>query len=327
MVRTVLRRAIWRLLSATVLIVAVASASFVLVHLAPSDFVATTGGLGVDAARMAKERLAVGLDRSLADQYLDWLGRFARFDWGTSWLYQRPVHHLVVERVVNTLGVSVLALSAATALGLAVGTWRALTPSRLTAAIVDAATAVIVSIPMLFLTLVLAVVGASTGWYAVGASPPLWGDLLDPRTAIGAARRAFLPALAIMLPVAATLERLQAQAVSGALPATVRRGLLARGLSPRQVGWVHATRLSAGPVVTTYGFVAANVLNGSLTVELFLGWPGLGRLLVDALSARDQPLVAGCVVAGTTIVLACLSVTRHLSELLDPRRLPVGDRA
>lgn len=203
--------------------------------------------------------------------------------------------------------------------GLAIGTWRASTRARWAAACVDVSSATIVALPALLTTLLLAVAGASTGWYSVGSVSPDWWNAMGAHGLRAVVADLFLPVTAIGLPLAAAIERLQSHAVMEAQVAPFNEGLAARGVPRTRITWVHATRLAAGPVVSVFGFLAANVLNGSLTVELFLGWPGLGRLLVDALSARDLPLVAGCAAAGSIIVTLCLAGTGVLADILDPR--------
>lgn len=305
------------------LAILVASAAYFLVQLAPGDFAQTSLDLGASVGERATQQVVLGLDRPVLVQYADWLVKLAHLDLGDSWLYQRPVVALVVERSTNTLSVSFIALTVAALAGLSIGTWRAATPRRWAAVLVDVVSATLVSLPALLITLVLAVVGASTGWYAVGGLSPDWWRGTD--QSVFAAL--FLPVAAIAIPLAAAIERLQSQAIGAATSARFNQGLVARGVSPRRVTWIHATRVASAPVVSVLGFLAANVLNGSLTVELFLGWPGLGRLLVEGLSARDLPLVAGCVAVGTLIVTCCLAATGAVAEALDPRDRGVADGA
>jgi peptide/nickel transport system permease protein len=323
MVRHISAALAWRVCRALVLAIAVASAAFFLVHLAPGDFAQTSLDLGAPATERARQQAALGLDRPVLAQYLDWLVKLVRLDLGDSWLYQRPVLELVVERTGNTLSVSVIALMVASLAGLSLGTWRAGTGRRWAAFLLDVVSATLVSLPALLLTLVLAVVGASTGWYSVGGLSPDWWRSTDR----GLFAALFLPVAAIAIPLAAAIERLQSRAVGEATGARFNQGLVARGVPLRRMTWIHATRVASAPVVSVFGFLAANVLNGSLTVELFLGWPGLGRLLVEGLSARDLPLVAGCVAAGTLIVTCCLAATGALAEALDPRGRAATDGA
>lgn len=315
MVRRISAALAWRVCRALALALCVASGAYLLVHLAPGDFAQTSLELGASPTERARQQVALGLDRPILTQYLEWLVKLVRFDLGDSWLYQRPVIELVVERSGNTLSVSMMALMVATLAGLLLGTWRAGTRRRWAALLVDVVSATLVSLPALLVTLVLAVVGASTGWYAVGGLSPDWWRVA-PQNAFASL---FLPVAAIAIPLAAAIERLQSHAVSEAVGARFNQGLVARGVPPHRMTWIHATRNAAAPFVSVFGFLAANVLNGSLTVELFLGWPGLGRLLVEGLSARDLPLVAGCVAAGTLIVSCCLAATGALADVLDPR--------
>lgn len=296
-----------------------ASAAFTLIRLSPSDFAETTLGLGASQEVLAQQRAVYGLDRPILVQYLEWLSGAARLDFGESWLYRRPVTNLVAERALNTLGLSVAALTWALAVGALLGTWRAATSVRPLARMVDAASALVVSLPALLTTLVLGLLGARTDWYVVGG-PPTDAWLQLARDGVGEMlRHLFLPLMAMGLPVAAAVERIQADAIRESRMAPCLEGLRARGVSLRRQIWVHATRLAAAPVASMVGLLAANVLNGALTVELFLGWPGLGRLLIDALAARDSPLVVGCVTASTLVVTLTLAATGACADQLDPR--------
>jgi peptide/nickel transport system permease protein len=128
-----------------------------------------------------------------------------------------------------------------------------------------------------------------------------------------------LPAIALGLPVAAILERLQSQATADAMLAPDLVAAAARGIPPSRLVWRHAARQSLRPVLGVYGIVVGSLFSGSLAVELVTSWPGLGRLLYDAVLASDVTLVAGCAVAGAV----CLAVGNLLTDVLrvvvDPR--------
>lgn len=297
----------------------VASIAFALIRLSPGDFAETSLGLGASQGVLAQQRAVYGLDQPILTQYAAWLSGLVRLDLGESWLYRRPVSSLVAERALNTLGLSVAALAWALAAGALMGTWRAATRFRFLARVVDAASALVVSLPALLTTLVLGLLGARTDWFVVGSPPTeAWLELAY-EGAGQMARHLLLPLVAIGLPVAAAVERIQADAVAQARTAPCLEGLRARGISRRRQTWVHATRLAAAPVVSMVGLLAANVLNGALTVELFMGWPGLGRLLLDSLAARDSPLVVGCVTASALIVTLTLAASGAFADRLDPR--------
>ncbi len=128
-----------------------------------------------------------------------------------------------------------------------------------------------------------------------------------------------LPALALALPIAATLERLQARALSEALREPCLQAVLARGIPRRRAVWHHAFRLSLKPVLAVLGIIVGSVLSGSLVVEIVMSWPGMGDLMYQALLGRDMFLAAGCG-AAASLLLACGVLASDLAlASVDPR--------
>lgn len=287
-----------RALYAALLVFLVSSGAMLLARLAPGDFAAGLAAEGASPAEVARERARLGLDQPIAAQYGAWLWRAAHLDLGRSLLYQRPVAGLVGERAANTALLALAALLLATLAGLPAGVY---TGSRrgAGASLVRGGALVLLSLPSLVTSLVLVLVAARTGWMPVGgmvsgasagaSAGAWWADV---------ARHLPLPALALALPLAATLERLQSQAVADALAQPFALAAAARGVPARRIVWRHALRASLSPVASVYGYVLAGLLSGSFIVEVVTAWPGLGRLLYDGLRARDVYLVAGCAGAG-----------------------------
>lgn len=295
----VLRRAALAL----VLVIGVASASFVLIHLAPGDALSTFGP-GVTADQVRAERHALGLDRPFAVQYVDWLAHAVRLDLGTSLVYRRPVTDLLGERAINTATLGGTALVLATIVGIPLGVFTGSRRGGLMRRIVRFASMLLVASPPLVGALALTAIAARGGWLA----PPGSG-----------VRSLVVPALALALPVAALLERLQSQAMSEVMRERYLAAAIARGLPSRLVVWKHALRASLAPLVAIYGIVAGTLLSGSFIVEIVTDWPGLGVLMADGLRSRDLFLVAGCS-AVVTLLLACaIFVSDLLHAWIDPR--------
>ncbi|HSK09328.1 MAG TPA: ABC transporter permease [Vicinamibacterales bacterium] len=308
-----------RLLFAAMLVFLVSSGALLLTRLAPGDFASGLAAEGVNPAEVARERARYGLDRPIVAQYLEWLSRAARLDLGTSLLYRRPVADLVWQRSLNTALLALAALLVATCAGLTAGVY---TGSRrgAVASAVRGLSLVLLSLPSLVTSLVLVLLAARTGWLPVGGMGSAAASQAG--TAGWLADLAWhlpLPALALALPIAATLERLQAQAVSEAIRQPFTLAALARGVPMRRVIWRHALRASLSPVASVYGFVLASLLSGSFIVEIVTAWPGLGRLLYDALRARDVYLVAGCAAAGSMFLAAGSLVSDLALAWADPR--------
>ena len=174
---------------------------------------------------------------------------------------------------------------------------------------------VMVSIPALVTSFGLLLLASRTGWFPVGGFPS--GG--DQTTLLDLLRYLTLPAIALALPIAATLERLQSQALSEALDEPCMRAAQARGCSSRRVIWRHALRLSLKPVLAVYGIVVGSVLSGSFAVEIVMSWPGLGALMYEGLVARDLFLVAGCAAAGATFLALGILASDLALAIADPR--------
>ena len=161
------RYVVRRVVAAAVLVAVVSSGALLLTLLAPGDFASELfGGATVDA--IAAEPRRYGLHRPVTTQFVDWLGRAARFDFGVSLIYHRPVAELVRQRALNTSILAVAALLLATALGLPAGIVTGSRRRGLLVSLIRAASIVLLSLPSLITSLVLVMVAARTGWFPTG---------------------------------------------------------------------------------------------------------------------------------------------------------------
>ena len=306
-----------RLIFALFLVFAVSSASLVLARLAGGDYV--TESLGIEASRETVEqaRARYGLDKSIGEQYLDWLGRAVRLDLGRSLLYDRPVNELIPERAANTAILAVTALLFATLVGLPLGVVAGSRRGGPLPGAIRGVSLVLLSMPPLLTSLFLIFVAARTGWMPIAGmrSPgaPATGLTLD------LLHHLIVPAGALALPLAAMFERLQAQAMAATMGAPFVLATIARGIPLRRVVWRDALKPALRPVAAMYGLVVGTLLSGSFVVEVITAWPGLGRLMLDALRARDLYLVAGCAGTGALFIAAASLVSDAALALVDPR--------
>jgi len=306
-----------RLVSALLLVLAVSSAALLLARVAPGDVTSQLGPFA-SAAEVAGTRARFDLDRSPAAQWGLWLSRAARFDFGDSFLYNRPVRGLVARAAVNTAVLALVALVVATAVGIPLGI---ISGSRrgVGAALIRAASIVCLSVPPLLSSLLLVFIAATTRWFPAGGMTSGALDLPWPAWLADVAAHLPLPALALALPIAATFERLQAQSIGGALQQPFTVAAVARGLAPRDVILRHAWRASLRPICSVYGLAIGALLSGSFVVEFITAWPGLGRLMYEALRARDIYLVAGCAAMGGLCLAAGSLIGDLLLAVADPR--------
>jgi peptide/nickel transport system permease protein len=289
-------------LAAIVLVFAVTSGALLLAQLAPGDFAST---IGTDRERIAAERHRLGLDRPVLEQYTGWLKRSLTLDLGESFQYHVPVTELVRVRAANSARLAVAALVVATLLGIP---WGVLTGSRrggIVIRLLRAASIVLLSVPPLISSLVLLTIAARTGWLPVSG--------------MGGLSHYVVPTLALALPIAAMLERLQSQSLTNALnrPSTI--AARARGIPTRRIVWRHGWRQSLGPILAIYGVIVGSLFSGSFAVEIVTSWPGLGALMLQALTARDTYLVAGCAAAGAAFLATGILAADVAHAIADPR--------
>lgn len=290
-----------RIAAALVLVLSVSIAAFVLARLAPGDETSADLEAGVDLRLIELKRERLGLNRPLVVQLADYCLGILRLDLGLSTRYDRPVGTLVLERGANTARLGFVALLFATLIGVPLGIFTGSHPHGWIPRVVSTCSLIAVACPPLVAVLALLFLAVSTGW--ISGAP---GHLL-------------IPVLALGLPIAAMLERLQSQATRDAMQAPDLLAAAARGIPPMRLIWAHAARQSLRPVLGVYGIVIGGVFSGSLAVEYASGWPGLGTLMYEGVRAGDVKLVTGCVFAGGVCLAVGNLVADALRAWVDPR--------
>jgi peptide/nickel transport system permease protein len=293
---------------------------------APGDVTAQLGAFA-PPEEVARIRSRFDLDRSPVEQWAAWMGRSARLDLGDSFLYNRPVADLLAPAGINTAILAVASLTIATLLGIPLGIFTGSRRGGVLPGLVRGASLVLLSLPPLLMSLLLVFVAAETGWLPVGGMSSVdalglgWtGWLAD------VAWHLPVPALALALPIAATFERLQAQAISETVHQPFVLAAMARGVTRGDIIVRHAWRASLRPICAIYGLVIGALLSGSFVVEYVTAWPGLGRLMFEALRARDIYLVAGCAALGGLFLAIGSIIADLLLAATDPR-VREGDAA
>jgi peptide/nickel transport system permease protein len=231
-------------------------------------------------------------------------------------MYARPVLDLVPERAANTAILALTALTLATFAGLTLGTVSATGSRAWVTRVIEASSLFFISTPSLLTSLVLIWLAARTGWLPIGGMRSVGAAGLAPADL---ATHLVIPVLALALPVAAVFERLQFNALHDTLAEPFIRATTARGVPRARLIWRDAMRPSLRGIASIYGVVFASLLSGSFVVEMVTSWPGLGRLMFDALRARDIHLVAGCATAGAIFLAVGTLLSDIASAVIDPR--------
>ncbi len=279
---------------------------FLLVHIVPGDPVQQMLGEGARAEDLQQLRHALGLDRPLLVQYGRYLAGLVRGDWGQSIRFQTPVLRAVLQRYPATLELALVGLLVCAAIGIPAGVLAAHRRGRPADRAVGLFTLLGLSLPNFALGPVLILLfSIQLGWLPVsGRQGP--ASLVLPAVTLGAA-------------LAAILTRMVRSSMIEELSSDYVRTARAKGLPESAVLFRHAFRNALIPIVTILGLQLGTLLAGTIVTESIFSWPGIGRLTVQAIAARDYPLLQGCIlVIAFSYVLVNL-LTDFIYALVDPR--------
>lgn len=276
--------------------------------------------LGESATPEAVQALAkkLGLDRPAPERYGRWAAGFVTLDLGHSQSYDTPIAGLIAERLAVTLPLALLAMALTTLIALAAGLYAAARHDRPGDLAVMAASQLGLAVPSFWFGILLVLLFAVTlGWFPAGGFPG-WtqdegGGLWDGLHAL------VLPAVALAAVQAAILARFTRSALLDVLREDFVRTARAKGLSPRRVLWRHVLRNALVPIVTVMGLQFANLVTGTIVIENVFALPGLGRLVFQAISNRDLPLVQAIVMLLAAAVIAINFAVDLLYAAIDPR--------
>lgn len=265
---------------------------------------------------IAKLKAELGLDRSLVEQYAIWLANLAQGDLGRSYSLNRPVAAEIAERLGPTFLLAGASLAIALVLGLGAGVIAAVRQGGWVDRAVSLVMLVGISTPTFWLGLMLILLFAVTlGWLPVSGMSTIYGE----SGALDLARHLLLPALTLALVAAGILARLMRTQMLEVLRQDYIRQARASGLTEAAVIWKHALKNALVAMVPVIAIQIGFLLGGAVYVETVFQWPGIGRMLVDAIATRDLLLVQGgvLVVAASYVVLNLLADL--LQQALDPR--------
>jgi peptide/nickel transport system permease protein len=295
-----------RLLALLPTLLGVASLVFVLLHVVPGDPVDVMIGESAAPAARTELRSRLGLDRPLLVQYTSWLAAAAQGDLGVSVRSGKPVAGLIAERIPATALLALAACLVAAAIGIPLGILAAATRGGAVDRLARVVSLAAVATPSFWLgPMLVLLLSVELGWLPVAGS--------------GTAAHLVLPALTLGAGMSGILVRMTRAALLETLSDDYVRTARAKGASGMRVLVVHALPNAASPLLSVLGLQLGAVLAGSVVTETIFAWPGLGRLVVEAIQARDYPVVQGAVlVIATTTVLANLAA-ELAQALVDPR--------
>lgn len=256
-----------------------------------------------------------GLDRPVVIQYLDWLWNALQGNFGMSIHGREPVLHLIGQRLPATLHLAVAATLVSLVIGIPVAILSALKPGSWIDRVLSAWSALALGVPTFWLGILLILLFAVELHWLPSASGyvPIWED------PIAAIRNLALPALTLGVYVSGILARFLRASLVGELRADYVRTARSKGLPERQVVGTHIMRNALLPFVTIVGLMMANFIGGAVVTEAVFTYPGLGRLLIQAISTRDYPLIQGCIVVILVLYIGINMAVDVLYAYIDPR--------
>lgn len=316
---------IWRFLSrragyALALIFAVIVFNFILIHAAPGDPVTLMTGESGSPESYQQLRARYGLDRPILEQLLRYLATVARGNLGFSFTFQRPVTEVIVQRVPATLLLTGTAILLSSVLGVLLGTLAALRQRTLLDTAITAASVAGYSIPIFWLAQMLLIIFAlRLRWLPAVGMSSLYEHVDFAGRVVDVLRHLVLPATSLTIFYLTLVTRLTRVKMIENLHAQYVVTARAKGLPPLVVIFRHALPNAIPPVITVIGYSFGLMFAGSVLTETVFAWPGLGRLIFDAVFSRDYPLLMAIFIFISVSVVLFNVVADLLHGLIDPR--------
>jgi len=279
---------------------------FLLAHVVPGDPIEQMLGEGARAEDLQQLRHALGLDVPIATQYARYLTGVVRGDLGESFRFHEPVTRIVLDHYPATLELALVALFISAAISIPAGLLAAEHRATGTDRAIGVFTLLGLSIPNFALGPVLILLfSVILGWLPVSGR--------------GNPAHLVLPAITLGAALAAILTRMVRTSVIEELSSDYVRTARAKGLSPAAVLFHHAFRNALIPILTILGLQFGTLLAGTIVTETIFSWPGIGRLTVQAIGARDYPLLQGCILLIAVSYVLVNLLTDFICGLVDPR--------
>jgi peptide/nickel transport system permease protein len=310
-----------RLLQLIPLLIGISLLTFLLLHLAPGDFLSTMAeNPAISPATIDAMRHQFGLDRPLWVQYGLYLRNVLQGDFGESFSRHQPVFTVLREGLLNTLLLATCAAVVTWGLAIPLGALAAVRQHSALDRGLSFLAFVGLSVPEVLSGLLLLMLAAHTGAFPVGGMRSLdWNDLGFAGRALDLARHLALPALVVgLVPLAGRMRQMR-----GSLLDVLRLDYVttarAKGLSERDVVVKHAMRNALNPMITLFGFTLGSLVSGSFVAEVVFSWPGLGRITLEAIQTQDQYLVMGAVLMASVVLVLGNLIADLLLAVADPR--------
>ncbi|HEX8273021.1 MAG TPA: ABC transporter permease [Longimicrobiaceae bacterium] len=318
-----------RLLGSIPLLLGILTIIFFIIHLAPGDPTARFFNPNVSPEVIEQMRRNLGLDQPLHVQYFKWLSAFLRGDFGYSFGQMRPISEILPETLWNTLQLTLISLVIIFILGMLIGIVQAVRQYSLADNVLTFLALFFYSMPSFWLALMLILLFSlkASQWglptwlqFPAAQMMSVGAEYLPPGAQlVDRLEHLFLPAVALGIGSAAGVARYMRGSMLEVIHQDFIRTARAKGLSERTVIFKHALRNALIPIVTLLGLYLPFLLSGAVLVETIFSWPGMGRLIVDAIFQRDYPLVMATSFVIAAIVIFGNLISDVLYAVVDPR--------
>ncbi|MBE1285178.1 MAG: ABC transporter permease subunit [Rhodobacteraceae bacterium] len=309
-----LRYSLKRLFSLMISLAVASLVIFSVVEIAPGDPASYMLGVNAQPDTVAALRAELGLDVSRPERYLSWVAGMLQGDFGTSYTYRTPVAEMVKDRLWVSLPLALYALTLSTLIAFPAGIFAASRRGKTGDVVVMGSTQLGIAIPNFWFAMILVLIFAiNLRWFSaggfVGWENGIWAGL----------HSLTLPAIALALPQASILARVMRSSLLDILGEDFMRTARAKGLTRKQALWRHGLRNALIPVLTIIGLQFSFLLAGSIIIEQVFYLPGLGRLVFQAISARDLIVVESVVMLLVFAVIVVNFVVDLAYAVVDPR--------
>ncbi len=300
------RYVIRRLLQLIPTIFGIYTLTFIMTHALPGDPASFLLGTRDDARTLANMRHAMALDQPLPIQYITFLKSALQGDLGRSYLTLQPVTRVIADAFPPTMYLALAAMFLAVGIGIPLGILAAIRKNSILDNIARLVSLFLVSIPVFWLGFQLQILfGVQLHWLPVSG--------------LGLDAHIILPAVALSSTTLALLTRMTRACLLDELNQDYVRTAYSKGLREQAVVWLHAFRNALLPVITVWGTNLAGLLSGALLVEVIFAWPGLGRLLQQAIETRDYSVLQGLIIFLALIYAGANLIIDLTYPLIDPR--------
>jgi peptide/nickel transport system permease protein len=283
---------------------------FMLIHLVPGDPARVMAGAEASVADVVRLRGQMGLDRPLPIQYFTYLGNALQGDLGSSYFFQESVTDLIRERLPATFELGLFALLLSIGIAIPLGVMAATRPRSIVDNLSSVLSLVGVSFPSFWLAILL---------MYIFSLQLRWLPLTGRGDGSFSLPHLILPGIVLASGMIASTTRLTRASMLESLKLDFVRTARAKGLAERMVLYKHALRYALIPVVTNLGLQMGIMLGGAVLTETVFGWPGVGRLVTDAIARRDFPVIQGIVLVMAAFFVLINTLIDVLYSLIDPR--------